>query len=128
MQKRNKNRLLTVSEEDYEGAKTMEKHGSHRNSTKDTHSKATEKVKLQIDGIDVEVDKGLSLLEAARSIGINVPSLCYLKEINEIGACRVCLVEIEGQRTLQAACVYPSTEGWWCAPIHHGFARHGKER
>ncbi|KAB2953111.1 2Fe-2S iron-sulfur cluster binding domain-containing protein [Heliorestis acidaminivorans] len=70
-----------------------------------------EMVTLQIDGITVEVEKGLSLLEAARNIGINIPSLCYLKDINEIGACRVCLVEIEGQRTLQASCVYPSVDG-----------------
>ena len=51
------------------------------------------------------------MLETARKAGIDIPTLCYLKEINKIGACRVCLVEIEKTRGLQAACVYPVTEG-----------------
>ncbi|MHB8158770.1 MAG: NADH-dependent [FeFe] hydrogenase, group A6 [Desulfocucumaceae bacterium] len=74
---------------------------------------AVEKVKLSIDDREVSVSKGTTLLEAARSIGIEVPSLCYLKGINEAGVCRVCLVEVEsgGRRSLQASCVYPSSDG-----------------
>ncbi len=68
-----------------------------------------EMVKLTIDNIELEVESGTSILEAANEIGIEIPSLCYLKEINEIGACRVCLVEIEGVKALQASCVYPIT-------------------
>jgi len=70
-----------------------------------------EKVTINIDGLDYEVPKGMTILEAARMVNIEIPSLCYLKDINEIGACRVCVVEIEGIRNLQASCVYPVREG-----------------
>ncbi len=68
-------------------------------------------VNLKINGIDVSVAAGTTILEAARSVGINIPTLCYLKEINEIGACRLCLVEVKGARGPVAACVYPVNEG-----------------
>ncbi len=79
----------------------------------DNPEKQEEKVKLWIDGREVEAVKGTNILEAARQVGIEIPSLCYLRNINEIGACRVCLVEVEnkGAWTLQAACVYPVSEG-----------------
>ncbi len=70
-----------------------------------------EKVTLTIDNIQVEVPKGHTVLQAAKVAGVDIPSLCYLKDINEIGACRVCLVEVEGSRGLQASCVFPVTEG-----------------
>nr|WP_275040331.1 NADH-dependent [FeFe] hydrogenase, group A6 [Haloplasma contractile] len=66
---------------------------------------------MEINGNDYEVPEGVSILEAARMVHIDIPSLCYLKEINEIGVCRVCLVEIEGIGALQASCVYPVREG-----------------
>ena len=68
-------------------------------------------VNLKIDGKSVSVPEGSTVLEAAKIAGINIPTLCYLKDINEIGACRVCVVEIKGARALQAACVYPVSEG-----------------
>ena len=68
-------------------------------------------VKLTIDGIQVEVPANYTILEAAREANINIPTLCYLKDINEIGACRLCLVEIKGARALQASCVSPVGEG-----------------
>ena len=68
-------------------------------------------VHLKINNIPVEVKEGSTILEAAKAAGINIPTLCYLKEINEIGACRVCVVEVEGARSLVAACVYPVNEG-----------------
>ena len=68
-------------------------------------------VSLTIDNIQVEVPENTSVLEAARKANIKIPTLCYLKGINAIGACRICLVEIEGNRALQAACVLPVTEG-----------------
>ncbi len=68
-------------------------------------------VNLKIDGISVSVPEGSTVLEAARVAGVDIPTLCYLKDINEIGACRVCVVEIKGARALQAACVYPASEG-----------------
>ena len=61
-------------------------------------------VHLTIDGIPVTVPRNTSILEAARSVGINVPSLCYLKDLNEIAACRVCVVEIAGIQKLVASC------------------------
>ena len=61
-------------------------------------------VNLTIDGMAVSVPQGTTILEAARSVGINIPSLCYLKDINEIAACRVCVVEIEGIQKLVASC------------------------
>ena len=68
-------------------------------------------VHLKINNIPVEVKEGSTILEAAKAAGINIPTLCYLKEINEIGACRVCVVEVKGARSLVAACVYPVNEG-----------------
>ncbi|HHW70800.1 MAG TPA: 2Fe-2S iron-sulfur cluster binding domain-containing protein [Clostridiales bacterium] len=70
-----------------------------------------EMVKLTIDGVEVEVPQGSTVLEAARAANIDIPTLCYLKDINEIGACRMCLVEVKGSRTLQASCVLPVTDG-----------------
>ena len=61
-------------------------------------------VNLTIDGMAVSVPRNTSILNAARSVGINVPSLCYLKDLNEIAACRVCVVEIEGIQKLVASC------------------------
>ena len=57
-----------------------------------------------IDGIAVSVPKGTSILNAARGAGINIPTLCYFPGLNEIGACRVCVVEVEGVKRLVAAC------------------------
>ena len=65
-------------------------------------------ISLTIDGRKVEVEEGLTILEAARQTNIHIPTLCYLPEVQAIGACRVCLVEVEGNRTLQAACVSPA--------------------
>jgi iron-only hydrogenase group A len=68
-------------------------------------------VKLTIDSKPISVPEGTSVLEAARSAGIAIPTLCYLKDLQTIGACRVCLVEIEGAKTLAASCVMPVAEG-----------------
>ncbi len=68
-------------------------------------------INLTIDNIPVTAPEGTTVLEAARSAGIKVPSLCFLKDVNEIGACRMCVVEVQGARSLMAACVYPVSEG-----------------
>ncbi len=70
-----------------------------------------EMVNLTIDGQEVQVPKGSTVLEAAQKAGIDIPTLCHLKDINKIGACRVCVVEIEKARGLQPSCTYPVTEG-----------------
>ena len=69
------------------------------------------KVTLTIDGRKVEVEAGTTVLEAARQAGINIPTLCYLEGLNAIGACRVCVVEVKGAKTLQTSCVLPVAEG-----------------
>ena len=68
-------------------------------------------INLKINDIPVTVPEGTTVLEAARSAGIKIPSLCYLKDANEIGACRICVVEVKGARSLMASCVYPVSEG-----------------
>ena len=68
-------------------------------------------VKLTIDGKNVTVAEGTTILNAARSVGIKIPTLCYLKDINEIGACRVCIVEILGNENLCAACNTQAEDG-----------------
>ena len=64
-------------------------------------------INVIIDGKEYSVRKGATILEACKSVGIEIPTLCYLKEINEIGACRICVVEVKGARSLVASCVYP---------------------
>ncbi len=68
-------------------------------------------VNIKINGREYTVPAGSTILEAARMAGIEIPTLCYLKEINEIGACRICVVEVKGARSLVAACVFPVNEG-----------------
>lgn len=68
-------------------------------------------VNLTINGISVQAEEHMTILTAAASAGITIPTLCYLKDINEIGACRVCVVEIEGVERLQAACNATVSEG-----------------
>ena len=68
-------------------------------------------VNIKINGMALSVPQGSTILEAARYAGIEIPTLCYLKKINAIGACRICVVEVKGARSLVAACVYPVNEG-----------------
>ncbi len=67
--------------------------------------------KLIINGKTIEAPDGASILDTARSVGIHIPTLCFLEKREPIGACRVCLVEIEGARTLSAACSTPVMNG-----------------
>ena len=61
-------------------------------------------VKLTINEQQVSVPEGMTIMEAAEKVGVHIPHLCYLKDINEIGACRVCLVELKGMEKLVTAC------------------------
>lgn len=70
-----------------------------------------EKLHIKINNVPYEVDAGMTVLEAAQSVGVEIPTLCFLKDINEIGACRICVVEVKGARGLVTACVYPCNEG-----------------
>jgi len=69
------------------------------------------KVNIKINNRVISCDEGITVLEAAKRNGIKIPTLCYLKDINNSGACRVCLVEIKGARTLSTACSYPVRDG-----------------
>lgn len=71
----------------------------------------SEMIKLTIDGKEVEVKKGTTILEAAKKANIDIPTLCFLKEINEIGDCRMCLVEVEGRRGFVTSCIQKAEEG-----------------
>ena len=66
-------------------------------------------VKITIDGNEIKVPYGTTILEAARKLNIHIPTLCYHEDLCVAGVCRICVVEIEGQRLLQAACTYPVT-------------------
>ncbi|MFA5449266.1 MAG: NADH-dependent [FeFe] hydrogenase, group A6 [Clostridia bacterium] len=71
----------------------------------------TKMINLKINGIPVSVPAGTTILDAAKKLNIRIPTLCYLRDINAIGACRVCVVEVTGARTLIASCVHPVSEG-----------------
>ena len=69
------------------------------------------KVNITIDGIKLYVPENYTILEAAKETSISIPTLCFLKDVNEIGCCRMCVVEVKGSKALQAACVHPVKEG-----------------
>ena len=70
-----------------------------------------EMVNLTIDNQKVTVPKGTTILEAAKTAGIDIPTLCFLKEINEVGDCRMCIVEVEGRRGFATSCIQTVEEG-----------------
>ncbi len=70
-----------------------------------------EMVNIKINGMPLSVPAGSTILEAARYAGINIPTLCWMKDLNEIGACRICVVEVVRAKTLVTACVYPVNAG-----------------
>lgn len=70
-----------------------------------------ENVNIKINGQSMSVPANYTILQAAREAGINIPTLCYLKNVSKTGSCRMCVVEVKGARSLQAACVYPVSEG-----------------
>ena len=68
-------------------------------------------VTLTIDGVKVTTKKGTTILEAAKQAGIDIPTLCFLKDINEVGDCRMCIVEVEGRRGFATSCIQTVEEG-----------------
>ena len=68
-------------------------------------------VKAYIDGTEVNVPRGTSILDAAKNINVRIPTLCYHEDLKIAGNCRVCVVEVSGQRVLHAACATPVWEG-----------------
>ncbi len=70
-----------------------------------------DKVTIKINGRDYKVSRDVSLLEACHEVGFRIPTLCWMKESNELGACRLCVVEVKGAKSLVTSCVYPVTEG-----------------
>ena len=70
-----------------------------------------DKINIKINNTDYQVEAGTTILEACNEIGILIPTLCWMKDMNQIGACRMCMVEVKGARTLVTACVYPVNDG-----------------
>jgi bidirectional [NiFe] hydrogenase diaphorase subunit len=68
-------------------------------------------MKLKIDGVDVECSEGSTILTAAKTVGINIPTLCYLEGLTPYGGCRLCLVEVSGTNKLFPACATPVASG-----------------
>ena len=68
-------------------------------------------INLTVNGKSVSVPEGSTILDAAKNLNIYIPTLCYLEDMHKIGSCRICVVEVEGAKTLQASCVTPATEG-----------------
>ena len=69
------------------------------------------KIEVTIDGVKVHVPEDFTILQAANEVNIKIPTLCYLKDVCEIGCCRMCLVEVEGVKNWQASCVQKVTPG-----------------
>ncbi|HTX87668.1 MAG TPA: NADH-dependent [FeFe] hydrogenase, group A6 [Bacteroidales bacterium] len=86
-----------------------EKYEAHKVPVEEVETKA--KIGLTIDGLEVNVEEGTSILDAARLLKINIPTLCYHKDLQIAGNCRVCLVEVEGSKTLLASCATPVEQG-----------------
>lgn len=68
-------------------------------------------VELTINNIKVKAEEGMTILDAAKSVGIQVPTLCHMKDLFPTGACRICVVEVDGMRGLIPSCAYPVSEG-----------------
>lgn len=68
-------------------------------------------ITLTIDGQEVKTKKGTTILQAAKQVGIDIPTLCFLKDINEVGDCRMCIVEVEGRRGFATSCIQTVEEG-----------------
>ncbi|MBN1593005.1 MAG: (2Fe-2S)-binding protein, partial [Candidatus Coatesbacteria bacterium] len=83
---------------------------SQRPQVVDAPDKIREMIAVKIDDHELKVPAGTTILEAARQLGVHIPTLCYHDDLCVAGVCRVCLVEVEGQKTLQASCAYPVTQ------------------
>lgn len=70
-----------------------------------------EKVNIKINGHDYQADAGSTVLDACHNFGVDIPTLCWMREMNSIGACRMCVVEVKGAKSLVTACVHPVSEG-----------------
>ncbi len=68
-------------------------------------------IQLKINNVAIKAEEGMSVLDAAKSVGIHIPTLCHLKDLTPTGACRICVVEVEGQRNLVPSCAYPVFKG-----------------
>ena len=68
-------------------------------------------IHLTIDGVSIEVEEGTTILDAARQANIDIPTLCFLKGVNEFGDCRMCIVEVEGMRKPVTSCITKVAEG-----------------
>ena len=68
-------------------------------------------INLKIDDKEIQVEEGTTILQAARQASIDIPTLCFLKDINEIGDCRMCIVQVDGRRGFATSCIQKVEEG-----------------
>ncbi len=68
-------------------------------------------IELTINNIKVKAEEGMTILDAAKSVGVHIPTLCHMKDLFPSGACRICVVEVDGMRGLIPSCAYPVFEG-----------------
>ena len=73
-------------------------------------------IHVTINGKPVEVSEGSTIMEAAETVGIRIPSLCHMKNVHQYGSCRICVVEVEGMKNLQASCMAKVREGMVILP------------
>lgn len=73
-------------------------------------------IHLTINGKACTAPDGATILEAAKANDIHIPNLCFLENVHQYGACRICVVEVEGAKNLQASCMVKAGRAWWCAP------------
>ncbi len=90
-------------------ARPVSQQGQHVRETPATRRLIGGLVSVTIDGKEIKVPLGTTILEAAKQLGVRIPTLCYHQDLCIAGVCRICVVEVEGQRTLQASCAYPIT-------------------
>lgn len=104
--------MTDVSNKKIEKDKDRAPRGRSENTTEkaDSNQALGENIKVEIDGNEIKVPLGTTILDAAKKLGIHIPTLCHHDDLCVAGVCRVCVVEVEGQRTLQASCAYPITQ------------------
>ena len=78
-------------------------------------------INVVIDGKKVKVREGSTILEAAEACGITIPTFCHIKGLIPTGVCRVCVVEVQGSKTLMGACHTPVSRACWFLPIRPGW-------
>ena len=92
------------------------RHAEENGTFASARQQEVEMVNLVIDDVEMSVPKGTLVIRAAELLGVQIPRFCDHPLLDPVGACRQCLVEVEGQRKPMASCTTPSAKAWWCTP------------